>query len=257
MLYTRVIQRILAYQEGFFIDLASFLAVSGLSLLLWKAVRVGGAELPMPWGLLLSYLCLAFVVMFSLEIGMNNSITAGLRNGSIAIDLLRPAPLTWLAFCNSSAWGTVQALYACIALGLLSFFLPQSPLPADLAHWAAFALSLGLALFLQFGLVFLFAQGSFITQSGYGTFYMRLMLHQVFSGAFAPVAFFPGRMHAVAMALPFRHVVDTPVRIALGLAPWTEVPGMLLAQLAWGLGIFLLGQLVFRFMLGRVQIQGG
>jgi ABC-2 type transport system permease protein len=236
----------------------SFLAVSGLSLLLWRSVNLSGAELPLPGNELLSYLLLAFVVFFGMEFGINNSLTQGLRTGTIAMDMLRPIPLTWLNFCNSAAWGTIQVFYAALALLVLWPFLPELPLPGDALRWGAFLLSLGLAVFLQFSIIFLFSQQAFISHStGYGSLYMRLMLHQVFSGAFAPISFFPEGLKSVALLLPFRHVVDTPVRIALDMAPYSEVPGMLLNQLLWGLGIFALGQLIFKALLGRTQIQGG
>jgi ABC-2 type transport system permease protein len=257
LLFARAAQRRLAYVEGFIIDLLSFLAVFGLSLLLWQAVRKQGADLPLPWNQFLSYLVLAFAVTFSMELGVNETFSQGVRSGMIAIDLIKPLPLTWLYFCHALSWSALQALYAGIALVCFLPFLQSVPLPADLAHWGAFALSLGLAVLVQFGIVFLFAQGAFITQFGYGIFYMRLMMHQIFCGAFAPVEMFPESLKPWALALPFRQVVDTPVRLALGMAPLSELPGMLLQQLLWAIGLFAVGQLVFSRMLGRVQIQGG
>src|ERR1051325_907970 len=86
MLFARASQRKLVYVEGFVIDLFSFLAVYGLSLLLWMAVRRQGAALPMDWEVFLGYLGLAFAVNFSMELGVAYQFGQSVRSGMIAID---------------------------------------------------------------------------------------------------------------------------------------------------------------------------
>ncbi len=256
MLFARSTQRRLAYPVGALIDLASFVAIFGLTLLLWRAVVSQGNSLPMAWSELLRYLCVAFGLGYALEFGIY-PFQQSIRTGGIAIDLLRPVPVTWLHLCNCLSWGALQAVYVAIAAGLLWHWIPDLRVVTDLPTVLALLVSLCLAALLQFSIFFLFAQGSFITQFGYGILYTRLSLHQVFSGAFAPVALFPESLKPWALALPFRHVIDTPARIALGMTAPGEIPILLAQQAAWGLGLFLLGQLIFDHFLGKAQIQGG
>lgn len=256
MIFARSTQRRMAYPLGMLIEVASFLAIFVLTLLLWRAVRQAGGDLGMLWKDLLRYLCVAFAVNFTFEF-FSTQFQQSVRSGSIAIDLLKPVPVTWLHFCSSMSWGFIQALYVLLALIVFHPWLPKLTPVFDLATLAPLGLSLCLATFLQFSIFFFFAQGAFITQFGYGVRYTRMALHQIFCGAFAPLTLFPEGLRPWAEALPFRHVVDTPVRIFLGMASPEEIPGLLLGQLLWGIGLFIAGQLLFRALLGRAQVQGG
>jgi ABC-2 type transport system permease protein len=94
-------------------------------------------------------------------------------------------------------------------------------------------------------------------QSGYGIFFLRGALHQVFSGLSAPLVMFPPPLRAVAEALPFHHEIETPARLWLGLVPGREVPALLATQAAWAFGLILTGELIFSAVMRRHQIQGG
>jgi ABC-2 type transport system permease protein len=87
--------------------------------------------------------------------------------------------------------------------------------------------------------------------------FARAALHQVFSGLSAPLVMFPPPLRRVAAWLPFRHEIETPARLWLGQASLAEAPSLLLQQAAWGVGLVLAGELVFRAVMHRHQIQGG
>jgi ABC-2 type transport system permease protein len=79
----------------------------------------------------------------------------------------------------------------------------------------------------------------------------------VFSGLAAPLVMFPEALGDVARALPFRHIIETPVRLWLGLVPVADVPVLLLSQTAWAVGLLVVAEAIFRAVMRRYQVQGG
>jgi len=130
--------------------------------------------------------------------------------------------------------------------------LPASGLAALLG-----LVSLGLGFLIGFGISYLMVQAAFLLQSGYGVFFARAAVHQIFSGLSAPLIMFPAGLRNAAEVLPFHHEIETPVRIWLGHATGREAGALLAAQAAWGVGLIVTGELIFRAVMRRHQIQGG
>jgi ABC-2 type transport system permease protein len=129
--------------------------------------------------------------------------------------------------------------------------------PVGLVNLVAGLTSAGLGLLVNFAVSYLVVQASFVTSSFYGVFFTRVALHQVFSGLSAPLVLFPDGLRQVASLLPFRHVIETPLRIGLGHVSNGEIPGLLAAQALWATGLLVLSVKLFRAALSRHQIQGG
>jgi ABC-2 type transport system permease protein len=112
-------------------------------------------------------------------------------------------------------------------------------------------------LLLNFAIGYLAAQSLFLTLHYYGVTQSRTALHYAFSGLAAPLALFPPGLKSAASALPFRHVIETPVLIGLGMVPRAAVPGLLLQQVAWAGGLLALAAVLFQEWFKRHQLQGG
>jgi ABC-2 type transport system permease protein len=137
------------------------------------------------------------------------------------------------------------------------WFVGGGLLPPSLASAALGIVSGALAFFVSFGMTFLIVQAIFVLHSGYGVVTAKIALHQVFSGLAAPLVMFPEGLRSVAVWLPFRHVIETPVTIWLGLAPPAAIPRLLVGQALWGFALIATGSLIFDAVLRRHQVQGG
>jgi ABC-2 type transport system permease protein len=237
--------------------LASALSCS-IFFLVWQEVYRQNPDASfVPRKEIFSYLALAFVVNFALSVSVEIRFHQRMDAGLIAIDLTRPLGFFALqlgqAFGESVGnWVTASVVYFAAWC-----FLGDAALPASMGAMLLGVVSGSLAFLVNFGISYVMAQWLFFVTSFYGVIYMRLALHQIFSGLAAPLALFPPLLGAVAWCLPFRHVVETPVLIWLGMVSPSSVPGLLGAQIAWAVGLLLLGNAFFRHGLKRLQIQGG
>jgi len=227
-------------------------------LLVWLQVY---RENPQPGAVsrdqMLSYLVVAFLVNSVVTLSLEFRFMQRVRMGLVTSDLLRP--LGFLPFQMAQGVGDalVNVVFA-LPIALVGWwFIGRGFLPPNLASAGLGFVSLGLAFLVSFAVSYLIVQASFVLQSGYGILFARAALHQVFSGLAAPLVMFPASLRAVAEWLPFRHVVETPAAIWLGQVPLASVPGFLLGQLAWSLGLLALGTLSFRAVMRRHQVQGG
>src|SRR4051812_45749920 len=132
-----------------------------------------------------------------------------IRDGSIATDLSRPLDLQryWLAFDLG------RAPYHLIFRGLLPFAVGaitfELHYPSPL-HLVAFLVSVLLAVVVSLGFRFLYNAAAFWLIDIRGVVTLALTVSLFFSGMVLPIAFFPSWLRAIAHALPFASIVQTP-----------------------------------------------
>jgi ABC-2 type transport system permease protein len=258
VLFSTAVQGRLAYAKYFFLSLLGFFVSFGLTLMLWLYVndhRAGG--LAVGRNDLIAYLVLALAVNFIFSFSLDSFLAGRIRTGLIAVDLLKPINFQWMYFFIALADVVIQACMGALVLGAAFFLFSVKPLKLEAAQGAVFFCSLVLAMLVQYGICFIFTLGAFFTNFGYGIFNLRLMTQATFSGVFAPLLLYPQSLRTVAYALPFHCVVQTPALLGLGWVPAGQALPLLGEQLAWAVGLFFAGQMGFRWIIGRLTIQGG
>ena len=248
----------LIYRLATLLTLLSSALGYSVVLLVWLEVyRENPAPGPLARDAMLAYLVTAFLVNCVLTLSLEFRFMQRVRMGLIAVDLLRP--LGFLAFQLAQGVGDVLInLLFVLPIAVVGFyFVGGALLPPDLASALLGLASGAFALLVSFGVTYLIVQAAFVLQSGYGVLFARAALHQVFSGLAAPLVMFPPALAGVAVWLPFRHIVETPVTIWLGQVPSSRIPLLLVEQFAWGLGLVGFGHAIFGAVMRRHQIQGG
>ncbi|WP_083749248.1 ABC-2 family transporter protein [Frankia sp. CcI49] len=178
------------------------------------------------------------------------------RNGSIEVDLVRPLGFQrWylgLEVGRAAVYLASRALPAAI-VGVLLFDLR---LPRTAGAAAAFAVSLGLALLVSFGLRYLVALSAFWMTDFRGVQAVSALVMMFFSGAILPLVLFPGALGTIAGLLPFGAVVQTPMDLYLGTADDGPVRALAF-QATWALVLLLAGQALTSRAIRRLVVQNG
>jgi ABC-2 type transport system permease protein len=237
--------------------LASGVAYSVILLVWLEVYRRNPNPGPLPLPKMLAYLVTAFVTSEIMSLAVDFRVLLRVRMGLIATDVIRP--LGFVTFQMAQAVGDlfVNVLFALPIFGVGLWFIGGGLLPPSVGSAALGIVSGALAFFVAFGVTFLIVQAIFVLHSGYGVITAKVALHQVFSGLSAPLVMFPEALRNVAVWLPFRHVIETPVSIWLGQARAVEIPRLLLGQALWGLALVGTGSLLFGAVMRRHQVQGG
>ncbi|WP_446040446.1 ABC transporter permease [Streptomyces sp. SID1121] len=180
-----------------------------------------------------------------------------IRTGDIAVDLYRPADLQlwWLAGdLGRASFHLLGRGIVPMVLGALAFDLA---LPSNPLVWAAFLLSVLLAVVVSFAIRYLVALSAFWLMDGAGVAQMAMLTGMFFSGQLLPLTLFPGALGEVAQALPWSSMLQIPVDVLLGRhTGWglVEAYGF---QAGWAVALLALGRLLQGVATRRVVVQGG
>jgi ABC-type uncharacterized transport system permease subunit len=252
--FRRAFSSHLAYSAAYWLNLAATAGVFSLTLLVWASIRpVQGPE----GARFFAYLCLAYALNFSLGFTLERHIGERIREGLIATDLLKPVDMGGLIFIQALSDGMFQCLFALVALGLGVWVLGPAMAPASAGALGLSVLSLALAVVVQFHICYLFVQLIFFTNSNYGPFSTRQVLHNIFAGLFAPLDVFPPALRRVAEALPFHHVIYTPIALYQARLSGAEAWQALGSQALWGAALFVISRWSFDRIRRSLSIQGG
>jgi ABC-2 type transport system permease protein len=180
-----------------------------------------------------------------------------IRSGDIASDLVRPVdPLrAGLAFDLGRAW------YHLVFRGvppfvLGSFFFPLR-LPDSVLTWAAFALSVTLAVVASYAWRTIYNGAAFWLTEIRGVGTIALIASNLLSGFIIPVRFFPDWLATIANATPFPSMIQAPVDVFVGASSGVDAAIVLGVQLAWAVALLAGARATLALGVRRLVVQGG
>jgi ABC-2 type transport system permease protein len=249
----------LAYRFEFFTAIVGTLLNTVLLYFLWSAVYESAVSMEMSYQSLITYVVLGQAFSFArmgqrrilMRIGVN------IRNGNVALDLLRPTDYQLLHFSNALAAYFMETLMVSLpsyGLALLVFGIDP---PASWEAALGFVVSLAGAFLLVFSLDFFIGLMAFWTYSVWGLAYAKMAVVDVLAGTIVPLSLFPGWLERVAMALPFRGIAYVPLSIYTGTIRGAEIWSNILIQFVWGIALILLTRLIWLRARRRLVVQGG
>lgn len=248
----------LAYRKSFFVQSISSLVGIMVSIFLWKALFAEQSTVQgYDWNQMILYALIAALVNATMSFGLELDMGGRILDGSIASDLTKPVDFQNMCFFQAIGQAFIEGLITLVLV--VSVAVLVTDLSAYLVPWRLllFGISLLLAFFLKFCLVYLGVLMCFFTSNGYGVVYLRQVICDVFSGAMLPLSFYPLWFQRLAGVLPFQASVYLPTQIFLGRIDGYEIARVLLLQIIWAVTLWVLGKLFFRFAVRKITIQGG
>lgn len=190
--------------------------------------------------------------------GCETELIARIRTGDVAIDLYRPADLQawWLATDLGRA-GFQLLGRGVLPLAVAGLLFPLE-WPGSVPAWAAFLVSVALAVVVGFAVRYLVALVAFWLMDGAGVLLLSSLVALFFSGMVLPLNVFPGALGTVARLLPWASTLQVPADIFLGRSGGAAgVLGRLAFQAAWAVVLLGAGRAVQALATRKVVVQGG
>jgi ABC-2 type transport system permease protein len=232
---------------------------------LWTALyRNNGEQAGITLPQMITYATLA--QLLDLIYGVNGAyvIREKIREGSIAIDLMRPISIPFYVLADTAGQTAFASFQIIPALGLsllilhvalpsVHLLLPPTPLAA-----LAFAVALGFGFIVNFFLDLMMATITFWTMEIFGVQLMVQFISSLLSGALVPLYFFPaGWLQRLALNSPFAAIYNAPLSIYIGKVSGLQVLGTLGSQAFWAFIFGVVALAIWRVGERRVVIQGG
>lgn len=190
----------------------------------------------------------------------DNDIFNSITGGNIAYELCRPIDLYAMWFVKNMAVRLARAILRCFPILIVAVFLPKpfniSP-PGTPAAGLMFIISLILGFLVLVAFSMLIYISAFYTISSLGIRILSTSVVEFLAGGIIPLPFFPQKLQALVMLLPFASMQNTPFLIYNGYMAGLELLKSMLLQIIW-LGILLIsGKLLMQQALKKVVVQGG
>ncbi len=219
--------------------------------------RSSTASQPMDLEEVVTYIWLGQAFFALQPINVERDIRDLIRTGAVSYELLRPLDLYTLWFSRVLAMRTAPTLLRSVPLVVIAVPLLNMQAPATWEGAGVFVLAMLGALLLSCAITTLLNISMLWTVSGDGVAGIAPAAVLIFSGALVPVPFFPDWAQTVLEILPFRGLVDSPFRLYLGHIPPGDAVFTLAHQLAWSVGLVIVGRWVLSRGVRRLVVQGG
>jgi len=223
---------------------------------LWTALYAQNvAPIDLPLHGMITYATVALLMSLILEVDGTRMIREQIREGSIALVLMKPISAPLYFFADGVGQTLLHAVLVVPSL-LFALLIVHVDVPSA-ATFGVFLLSFAIGYGVNFFLNFLMNSIAFWTLE---TFAMQLIVRwasDLLSGQIIPLTFFPGLLGNVLFALPFAAIYSTPLLIYVGIIPRSAWVPALAVQAAWLVLFAGLSSLVWHSAQRRIVVQGG
>lgn len=227
-----------------------------IQVCIWQALLRAGNTVEQTVEELVTYTVVAFLIN---QITRNNTaqaLASKVKDGSIAIDLIRPFPVKWYLFYQQLSENMFNLIFVGLPVTLISLVLWSMRI-AGVLDFLFGLISLVLAVLLTFS--FQYAVGLLVFWLKDVT-YTRMItggIVELFSGSMIPLWFYPEAFRQVCLMLPFRFMVFEPISVFLGEYNITGCIRVIAIQFFWIVVLNIVGELIWKMVQKNITVQGG
>ncbi len=253
--------KLLAYRFRYFTGIITYLLFVSVHYFIWKAVYQDGDSTLVINGFtfseMVTYITIGWIARSLYFSDIDEEIAQLVRTGQVSIYLLRPVHFHGIML--SEAFGGLLFRLSLFTLPISFVLLLLYPvaLPYSFTHGVFFIIATAISFFVFAEINFLLGLVCFASKSIEGIMRAKYFFIQLFSGLLLPIAFFPDWIRGYIELLPFKLIAATPLEIYLGKRNGYELYWTLAEMTAWGIGLFLLSEILWKYAFKRLSIQGG
>jgi len=180
-----------------------------------------------------------------------------ITEGEIAMHLIKPFHVQTVMMFEAIGESGFRLIMFTLPIMVLivPLFHIAGPPESILYLWTFISFCLALVIYSQIN--FLLGCLAFNMKNIQGVLRAKMVSMDFLTGVVVPFTFFPEWFQRAVEWLPFQGISYIPVTIYLGKRPGDELYAALLLQLAWAVGLFVAGRLVWRVSVRHVVVQGG
>lgn len=186
----------------------------------------------------------------------DDNVSNLVRSGSILYWFVRPLPARRFHRLRATGEMVMGGSFALAGLVIATLAGLASP-PSSAAVTAVFLTSALLGQVIAYYLATIIDLLCFWLTANNSVTLMYNFVHDLMSGVFVPIFFFPGWLATLSSVLPFQAIISTPLSFYIGRTDLSSAPYQLSVQLAWCVALGLLVRVTWSFASRRLEIQGG
>ncbi len=228
-----------------------------LSTLWTNLYRNNGAQAGITLQAMITYVVIA--LLLDIVYGVNGAyvVREKIREGSIAIDFMRPISVPLYVFADTLGQ-TGFALLQCVPALILSAFIVHVQGPVSPLALLGFIGALGIGFVVNYFIDMIMATITFWTMEIFGVQLMVQFIASLLSGSLVPLYFFPqGWIQDLLLASPFAALYNAPLSIWIGKYQGVQIGEALAVQAFWAVALGAFAMWLWSVGERKVVIQGG
>ncbi len=258
-----IIQGRIAYRINSWMYTIGGLASTFVAFYLWRAIFLNSSN-KMIAGFsirdMIVYVFISAITARLISNGVDGDIGEEVKQGSIAINLIRPINYHIRLLFESFGNLLYQFIFVGIPIWLcLTIFLyvTKRQMPPNLMTILLYFISLMMSFLVLFLFNCCFGLLAFYVTNLWGFRNMKGAILGFFSGQLIPLAFFPGWLQTILNFVPFGAINYTPVMIYLEKLSGYKAIEAIAVQIVWIIILFFLNKFVWNKAINRLTILGG
>lgn len=205
---------------------------------------------------ILTYVTVSWLLNTFYMTPTGRQLGARVRDGQVAMDLIKPVDLMALYFGQSLGRTLFRVVFATLPL-LVLFSLFAGITPPPLEAVAPFILAVLAGYLINFLLDYMIGMIAFYLGYNNGIRWGIRMVMNLTGGMVVPLSFMPAGLAKVFALSPTLYMFSQPVQIYLGRHPGLEAWAVAAQGMCWVLALFALAQLLQRDGIRRLSVSGG
>lgn len=246
---------LIANRTRFMIGIGSYFIYVSVYAAIYRAIYDGQAQVGgLSASQAITYVAVAWVLRSVYTNALDRELTTSVRQGDVALTLLRPVDEPWSRLAGAAGEALVRAsIFSLPAAAVIALVYPVAP-PTSPAAALGFALGTVLAFAVYAQLNLLVGISAVFTEHTLGVQRAKNAMVDLLGGVLIPLTFFPEWAQGILAWLPFQAITYTPVAMYLGRM---DVASGLATQLAWAVALFVLVRVTWRRALDQLTVHGG
>lgn len=248
----------LAYRINYYSGILIYTLNIGVYYFTWKAIYGGGGELGgFTATQMTTYVAVSWMARAFYFNNLDREISTDIRDGSIAIQFIRPYNYVIVKMMQGLGEGMFRFLMLMIPGMAISMLLFPVKLPSSLGAWVGFLIMLVFSFLINSQLNVITGLTSFFVENNEGFMRMKRVIVDLFSGLIIPISLFPSWLSHIMSYLPFQAITYLPGSVFTGRVQGSSIWNVLGIQVLWFMLLLLPMIWLYRASRQRLFVQGG
>lgn len=254
------IQEYMAYRVSFLMELINRIGLMLIQISMWTALLAfnsldtSAGEITL--GTMITYSFLTTSIGILLTNQITGQLNGTIRSGNIALDFIRPISITNKLLAQYFGTKIIQIVIQFLPtlFVYLAFFYDKS---INFYNIPYFILSLIGAIILTLLISYIVGLVAIWWTDSWPLNMFMDSIMKLLSGMWIPLWLFPDWLEKISHYLPYSSIYYGPIQILLGKTNINGVYNILLTQLVWIVGLFVIQKILWICGTNKITIQGG
>ncbi|WP_209860300.1 ABC transporter permease [Paenibacillus shirakamiensis] len=248
----------LAYRVNYYLGIFIYILNIGVYYFTWKAISGSGGELGgFTSAQMTTYVAVTWMARAFYFNNLDREISSDIRDGSIAIQFIRPYSYILVKMMQGFGEGIFRFLLFMIPGMAIAILLFPVQLPTAWSAWLGFLTMLLFSFLINSQINVITGLMAFFVENNEGMMRMKRVVVDLCSGLIVPITLFPGWLAHVLEWLPFQAITYLPGAVFTGRITGSSVWQVLGIQVTWFLVLLLPMIVLNRLARQRLFVQGG